>query len=428
MGRTLSSLNKKNEYYGQKRLLILGASDFQLPAILEAKKMGIYVGAADINPQAAGIPYADEFFRVSTIDEKGVLEAAKEFRAEGIITLCTDMPVRALAYVCEEMGLVGLDYESAIRSTDKGAMIRAFEKNDVEHPGYMVVSEAEDYRNGHTGKIITQIEEKLKYPLITKPTDNSGSRGIMLVENREQLSYAIQYSSMNGRNGDIIIEEYMRGPEVSVEMIVMDGIAHVIQITDKLTSGPPHFVELGHSEPSGLPYHVKEKIADLAGRAARAVGIKNGTAHAEVILTDDGPKMVEIGARMGGDCITTHLVPFSTGINMTKEMIKIALGERPDIERKFDKGSAIRFIRPMTGRVISISGVDEAGAVPGVKAARVQCTSGQELKELENGTGRIGYVIAQAETSEEAVRICENALKLIKINVAAGKEEKEHDI
>lgn len=131
---------------------------------------------------------------------------------------------------------------------------------------------------------------------------------------------------------------------------------------------------------------------------------------------------------MGGDCITTHLVPFSTGINMTKEMIKIALGERPDIERKFDKGSAIRFIRPMTGRVISISGVDEAGAVPGVKAARVQCTSGQELKELENGTGRIGYVIAQAETSEEAVRICENALKLIKINVAAGKEEKEHDI
>lgn len=391
-----------------KRLFIIGASDFQLPAIIEAKKLGLYVGVADYNPQAVGIPYADEYFNVSTIDIEGIYKAAQSFKADGIITLCTDMPMRALAVSCERLGLVGPDLVTAVNATDKEAMIRCFDLNKVNHPLYYV------WRKGSDVEAITH---RLKYPVITKPTDNSGSRGIMLVRSSEKLQEAISYSSQNGREGNVIIEEYMVGPEVSVELMVVEGVAHVIQLTDKLTTGAPHFVEIGHSQPSSLPDAALTAIKNLARNAALAVGIKNGPAHAEIILTEDGPKMVEIGARMGGGCITTHLVPLSTGISMIKATIQTALGEKPDIDRSIYKGAAIRFIVPPIGEVKSISGVEAAKAIPGVIHVEIQCSIGQILEELENGTCRIGYVIAQSETSEEAIKICERALAKIHIEV-----------
>ena len=392
-----------------KRLFVVGASDFQLPAILEAKKMGLYVGVADINPNAVGISFADEYFNVSTIDLEGIYHAAKWFKADGIITLCTDMPIRALAFTCERMNLIGPDMATAIRATDKGTMIKAFETYNVAHPTYMVIDKNES---------VDYISQRINYPVITKPTDNSGSRGIMLVNNFSDLKGAVEYSSKYSRHGNVIIEEYMVGPEVSVEIMVVNGIPHVLQVTDKMTTGAPHFVEIGHTQPSRLGVMDKKRIMELACNAAVAVGIKNGPAHAEVILTNTGPKMVEIGARMGGGCITTHLVPLSTGINMTKATIQIALGEKPNIEKKYDKGSAIRFIIPPVGKVTSISGKKEAEQIPGIVAVEIQCAVGQVLGELENGTSRIGYVIAQSDTPEKAAEICERALNKIQIKTS----------
>lgn len=391
-----------------KRLFIIGASDFQLPAIIEAKRMGLYVGVADYNSKAIGIPYADEYYDVSTVDEEGIYNAAKVFGADGIVTLCTDMPMRALAYTCGKLGLIGPDLTTAITATDKAAMIRAFEDNRIAHPCFIIFNK---------GASIKKIKKCIKYPAITKPTDNSGSRGIMLVNDVKELENALVYSSQNGRKGNVIIEEYMVGPEVSVEIVVINGKPYVLQVTDKLTTGAPHFVEIGHSQPSRLSQKSLNAIQDLAKEAALAIGIENGPAHAEIILTKDGPKMVEIGARMGGGCITTHLVPLSTGINMTRATIQIALGEKTDIEKKFNKGAAIRFIIPESGTVKSITGKEEAEKVPGVELVDIQCSVGQVLRKLENGTCRIGYVIAQGDTSEEAVEICEQALSKIHIEV-----------
>ena len=167
----------------------------------------------------------------------------------------------------------------------------------------------------------------------------------MLIENREELERAVRYSSSNGREGSVIVEEYLQGSEVSVEVMVIDGEVHILQVTDKLTTGAPHFVEMGHSQPSRLRNEDIKAIRDLAARAVKSVGIDNGPAHVEIMLTDKGPKMIELGARMGGDCITTHLVPLSTGIDMVKATIQIALGEQPDIAPKFNKGAAIRYIK-----------------------------------------------------------------------------------
>ncbi len=391
-----------------RRILIVGASDFQLPAIIKAKEMGLYVGVADFNPKAIGVPYADKFYNVSTIDAEGICQAAKDFDADGIVTLCTDMPMRAIAYACEKLGLKGLDVKSAIRATDKGIMIEAFAKNGVSHPAYQVLP---------AGNFEKFNKSAFVFPLITKPTDNSGSRGIMKVNSIEELKDALSYSSNDGRSGDVIVEEFMHGPEVSVELMVIKGTPHVLQVTDKLTTGAPHFVEIGHSQPSKLNESDLIKIHDLAKRAALAVGIVDGAGHAEIILTNEGPKLVEIGARMGGGCITTHLVPLSTGIDMTKATIQVALGETPNIESAYDQGAAIRFIIPPKGKIVSISGKDAAETIPGIKLVEIQCEVGQILEELENGTKRIGYVIAQAETADEAVNICNKALSLIQIEV-----------
>jgi len=353
---------------------------------------------ADFNPNAIGVAYADEYFNVSTIDEEGVYQAAKEFGAEGIMTLATDMPMRSVAYACKKLGLTGICYDTAVKATDKGEMIKAFEAAGVEHPWYYIIAD-------HT----KPLPEGITYPCITKPTDNAGSRGVMLVNSRQELEAALVYSSENGRSGTVIVEEYMVGPEVSVEVIVWQGVPHVLQITDKLTTGAPHFVEMGHSQPSRLPMADQEKIRDLACRAVKAVGIDNGPAHVEIMLTKDGPKMVELGARMGGDCITTHLVPLSTGIDMIKATINICLGQTPDITPKFRKGSAIRFFDVPCGTITAIEGVEEAKNIPGIREISFTKQVGDTVGQIGASGDRAGFVIAQSVTAGEAVNVCQKA-------------------
>ena len=389
-----------------KRLLVIGASVLQAPAIRRAKEMGLYVAAADFNPHAVGIPLADEYYNVSTIDEEGVYRAAKDFGADGVMTLATDMPMRALAHACGRLGMVGLDYDSAVRATDKGEMIRAFERAGVAHPWYQVIPAGEKPAPGYA------------FPLVVKPTDNSGSRGVMLVRGEAELAEALRYASENGRRGDVIMEEYLEGPEVSVEVMVVDGTPHVLAITDKLTTGAPHFVEMGHSQPSRLPMAAQEAISDLACRAALAVGIVNGPAHAEIILTAKGPKMVEIGARMGGDCITTHLTPLSTGIDMVGGVIRIALGETPDLTRTLDKGAAIRYFDVPAGVIRAIEGVEEARRIPGVQEITFVKQPGDPVDAIGSSGDRAGFVIAQADTVQEAVAVCEKAMAVVRIIMA----------
>ena len=391
-----------------KRLLIIGASFLQIPAIKKAKEMGLYVAVADYNPKAIGIPYADEYFNVSTIDEKGVYQAAKAFRADGIMTLATDMPMRSLAYATTMLGLPGICYDTAVKATDKGEMIKAFAAHDVSHPWYYIVSDLAE---------LERIADKIIYPCISKPTDNSGSRGVMLINTPDELKESVAYSASQGRRGGVILEEYMRGQEVSVEIIVLDGVPSILQVTDKLTTGAPHFVEMGHSQPSVLPKDDVAAIKELASKAVLAVGIQNGPAHVEIMLTEDGPKMVELGARMGGDCITTHLVPLSTGIDMIKATIQIALGETPDIEPKFEKGSAIRFLDAPSGTITAVSGVEEARAVDGVVEVTLTKQVGELSGSIDSSTDRLGYVVAQADTAEDAVGICRDSLKKISVAI-----------
>lgn len=397
-----------------KKIMILGASILQLPAIKKAKEMGLKVVVVDMNPDAVGFQIEGiEKEVISTIDIPEILKAAKRHSIDGIMTLATDMPMRAVAAVAKEMKLIGINEETAVKATNKAEMREALKKAGVPIPAFYKVSTKEEYLEA-----VKKIKES-GYRCIIKPADNSGSRGIDLLKDYEleTVEKAYKYSKESSRSGDLMVEEYMEGSEVSVETLSVNGVCHVIQITDKLTTDAPYFVEMGHSQPSCHSEIIKKQIAEVAVAANHAIGILNGPSHTEIKITKDGPKVVELGARLGGDNITTYLTPLSTGIDMVECCIKIALGENADLLPKFHKASAIRYFRAEQGCIKDIQGLDEARKLPGVKQVYVVHGIGEKMNGIKCSGDRSGFVISQANTAENAVEICEKALDLIQIEM-----------
>lgn len=393
-----------------KKLMILGASILQLPAIEKAKEMGLDVVVVDMNPDAVGfkVPGIEKEI-ISTIDIQAVISAAKRHRIDGIMTLATDMPMRTVAAVAKEMNLIGIDEETALKATNKAEMRKALQVNNVPIPKFYVVSNKDEYKD---------VVKQFNVPFIVKPADSSGSRGIFEVKdihNEDLIVEAYEYCHPFSRVGDVVVEEYMEGPEVSVETLTVNGECHVIQITDKLTTCAPHYVEMGHSQPTMLSKEIAEQISKVAKAANKAIGIKNGPSHTEIIVTKQGPKIVELGARLGGDNITTHLVPLSTGVDMVECCIKIALGEIPDIKKKWNKGSAIRYFEQHAGVIDSIEGVDKAEEIDGVQQISIVHGVGEEVTEINSSGERMGFVIAQDVDVDAAIKDCLAALT--KINV-----------
>lgn len=392
-----------------KKIMILGAGILQLPAIETAKEMGLEVVVADINPSAVGFNVKGITKElISTIDTPEILKAAKRHNINGIMTLASDMPMRSVAAVSQEMGLVGISKDTALKATNKAFMRDALKKNKVPIPLYFRIREKTTFI-----KAIKNIRE-LGYRCIVKPTDNSGSRGVDLISDTSNLDKVYEYTMANSRSREIIVEEYMEGPEVSVETIALEGKIHIIQITDKLTTGAPYFVEMGHSQPSLLDEETKRKIVKVAIAANKAIGIENGPSHTEIKVTQDGPKIVELGARLGGDCITSHLVPLSTGVDMVESCIRIALGEKPDLKPKWNKGAAIRYLNPMQGVVKKISGVAATEAMEDIVQVVIVHGVGEHICDIQSSLDRAGFVISKGENALNAIsnaeRACENIM------------------
>jgi len=390
-----------------KRLLILGASIAQVPFIRTAKKMGCFVGIVDYNPSAPAIEFADEYYECSLNDVDGVLKSAKEFKADGITCGASDVGVLTAAYVCKDLDLPALSIETANKVKDKGAMIQAFHSCNVAHPSYQVVDSISE-------------TIQMDFPIITKPIDNSGSRGINVAHSESELEFALQNSFSCSKSGRVIVEEYLDGPEVSVEILVQDGEPYVLQVTDKITSGEPHFIEIGHSQPSQLPPLDIEAIKKLAYNATKAVGIINGCGHAEIKLTSKGPKMVEIAGRLGGDFITTVLLPISTGVNISEYEISRALGEPKVFDPNSvigNRGVAVKFIEAKPGKVKSVAVDYLAEEMVGVEEIRLVCKSDIQYGETVSNNDRFGYIIATGKTTQIALDRCDRVLERINIEM-----------
>lgn len=394
-----------------KKIFILGASMLQIPAIKKAKEKGLYVYVLDYDPNAVGIPLADKFLCISTIDREAVYAAALEYKPDYIITSTSDMPVRTVSWVNEKLGKpTDIDYDGAVCATNKAAMRKCMRECGVPIPEFHVIDSENDFEIA---------AKKMPDKFIVKPADNAASRGVILVDKSSSpdLHSIYNYCHEYSRKGEILVEEYMEGPEVSVESYTVDGNPHIITITDKMVTDIPYFVELGHTEPSRLSEKVKKDICDVTINAIKAIGMKDGPNHTEIKVTSTGAKLVEIAARLGGDFITSKLVPLSTGVDMIECSFATLLGDEVPYQKKFDKGAAIRFIQGKKGILTSIDGIDMAKTLPGVVDVKLYKKIGEKIRKPENSSDRVGHVVAVGKDAYEAAGLADQALKVITVNV-----------
>ena len=234
----------------------------------------------------------------------------------------------------------------------------------------------------------------------------------------DELLKIYAYTKEYSRSGEVLLEEFMEGPEVSVESFTVNGETHIITITDKMVTEIPFFVETGHTEPSRLPEEVREDVMRVAHEAIKAVGIVNGPSHTEIKVTKEGAKLVEIAARLGGDFITSKLVPLSTGVDLIDCCLSSTLGEEVKWQVAKNGGSAIRFLfakeadaqEDVKDRTITaIEGVDEAEKMPGVTEVVVYKKPGDKATMLTNSGDRWGHVIAEGESADDAAAKAEEA-------------------
>lgn len=320
---------------GNRDFVIIGANEFQYKLILKAKEKGYRTHVFAWQTDDIGEHTADVFYPISITEKERILEQCLKIKPAGVASIASDLAVVTVNYVAEKLGLPGNGTENTECCTNKYKMRACFRKHGIKTPPFFCVSDPSELEG-----------IQLDYPVIVKPTDRSGSRGITKVMNPEELTAAIQKSAEYSFEKKAIIEGFLEGSEYSAEFISYNNEHRCLAITKKFTTGAPHFIETGHMESAPLSDEVYKKIVTVLSGALDALNIKFGAAHAEFRIDSEGEiNIIEIGARMGGDCIGSDLVQISTGYDFLGMVIDVACGRKPSFAQVCRPNTAfIQFI------------------------------------------------------------------------------------
>lgn len=389
----------------QKRLLVLAAGILQVPVIKKARELGYYVIAADGDANAVGLQYADKAIVANITDEKVMLDIAREEKIDGVIHPCSEVSMSVMGHINDSLRLSGISKLMAWRATNKHLMREAFEKYGAPSPQSYCTIDANEAWHFFCDKFDTNA--------ILKPSRNSGSRGIAKIErgiSREKFLELYERAFNESRDKQVLIEQFIEGPEFSVEIIVWNNEVNVLTVTDKKTTGAPYFVELGHNQPSVFPQDIVEKVKAAAVAGVEALELTNCACHAEIKVENGKAYIMEIGARLGGDFISTELTHLSTGIDMVAAAIDVALGTEPCLEPKEEKhGVCIRYFCPKAGHLTSIEGLEVLEDAH-VYLSEIYCKVGDNIHEVKSSLDRSGHVITVALDVQEAIKIAEGII------------------
>lgn len=397
-----------------KKLLMLGGSMQQIPAIKRAKEMGHYVITCDYMPENPGHKCADEFHNVSTTDLDGVFSLAKELKIDGIVAYASDPAAPTAAYVSEKLGLPGNPYESVKLLTEKD-LFREFLKEHGFHTpeacGYRTYKEA-----------ITDID-RFRFPVMVKPVDSSGSKGVVKVYEKSGIEEAVKEALSYSRGKRFIIEEFIekKGYQISGDGFSIDGKLVFTSYGNELYSGKGtrEYVALGEFWPSLLTDDQKQKVDDELQRLITALGMKTCAYNIEVILDkEDTPYILELGPRNGGSYIP-HLIRYATGVDLIDYTIRGALGEPCEgLKMTCTKGvwSNYMILSKQTG-IFKELHFDETFKRNNLLDVYCTANVGDEVHAYQNTTHSLGTILFKAETVEEMIEITSNIEKYYQVIV-----------
>ncbi len=318
-----------------KKIVIVGAGEFQLPLIVKAHEKGYETHVFAWEEGAVGKKAADYFYPVSIRDKEKILEICHKIHPDAIATIATDLGYITATWLCDQLKLTGNRWEDVDIQTNKYKMRGALQKAGLYVPAYYL------YDGSNKFDIST-----LRFPIIIKPTDRSGSRAVTKLSDTKGLEDALCLAVDASFEHRAIVEEFFKGDEYSCECISFEGRHSILAFTKKYTTNAPHFIEAGHIQPANISSALLESVKKIILSALNALNIYNGASHAEFRIGKDGQVCImEIGARMGGDCIGSHLVKLSTGYDYMSMILDAALGEKPQlISAPHFQFAAIRFI------------------------------------------------------------------------------------
>lgn len=374
----------------KKSILIFGVGELQRSIIRRAKLKGLFTVGIDPCADAVCKDEVDAFEIVGGQDYEGTCAVVEKYGIDAIVTAATDKPLVMMARIAEKYGFPFYSVDTAEWSTDKYQMKQRFMKGSVPCARGRLIAKAEE-------------ADDLYYPLIVKPRDNSGSRGVKLCRNKGELRDAMQEALNYSHLDTVLVEEYIEGPEYSIEGLHYEGKTEVIQYTEKTTTDFPYNVELAHKQPANLSDVQKVEIRRLISKISDCMHFENCPSHTELKINDRGVFVIETSPRLGGDYITSTLVPLSTGINMEDQLLNIAMGDKVDTQTgRVDRASGVCFFCLPEGVVKSIdSRIREISSWSGVYSFELKLHEGDRVNQITSSLNRYGEFIIKDNTYKE---------------------------
>ena len=401
----------------KRTLLILSGGIESIPGIRMAREMGLHVVVSDKNPEAPGFVEADDRIVASIYHVSEAVSAAKRYHQtvrpiQGVICMASDVPLTA-ASIASELNLPGITVKAATMACDKLAMKRKFLEDDIRIPWFSPVDSL-----SHLRKIVKQ----RPFPLVLKPVDSRGARGVIRLDPEVDLDWAFGHSLGQSPTGRVMVETFLSGPQVSTESIILNGVAHTPGFADRnyeyLTRFAPFIIENGGDLPTRRSKVLQTAMNDLIQRAAKSMGIKNGVVKGDLVIHKKKPCIIELAARLSGGYFCSHLIPLTTGVPFVQTAIRLALGEKIDeqlLRPRFQKGVSQRYLFPVPGRVASISGMDKVARMSSVVLSEVRVKVGDVVRSVDCHPARAGVLIATADTRKEAIQHVLSAVRKLNI-------------
>jgi len=391
------------------KLMILGAGVYQVPLIKKAKAMGHNTFVVSPMGNYPGLAIADKVVDCDTRDQEAVLNAAIEFGIDGIVTTGTDVAVPTIGYLVDRLNLHGTGFDSSLKSMNKSDMKKCFFEHGIQTADYRVVKSLEDLK---------VVATEIGYPLMVKAVDSSGSRGITKVESESGLQAAFEESLSVSKVQDVIVEQYLSGYEIGAQAIVSGGEVEEVFLHSDIVTPPPISVPIGHAMPLDISEIVSEKTKLLIKDAVKALGIKDTISNVDIMIVDDEPYLLEIGARMGATCLPENISIYNR-FDFYEYLVNLALGLKPKLDLSLDKqpNAALLLCSDKTGTVKEIIVPDSVYQNERLIDLSLDVSVGDKVSKFNVGPDRIGQIITIGETESEAINLAKELMSQIVISV-----------